>query len=101
MQLVKRERQNEFPSPPRKNSEEWHEIQLRADGEIAFIDDTWLYHWAEGDNPPEPFRYHKTLFRQCTPSDISKGGWNPNEYVYRHFCPGTLAGMDCSVEGVA
>ena len=75
MQLLKRERQNEFSSPPRKNSEEWHEIQLRADGEIAFIDDKWLYHWSEPCDPPEPFRYHKTLFRQCTSSDISKGGW--------------------------
>jgi hypothetical protein len=75
MQLVKQERQNEFASPPRRNTEEWHGIQLRADGEIAFIDDMWLYRWAGRGDPPEPFRYHKTLFRQCTPSDISKGGW--------------------------
>jgi hypothetical protein len=56
MQLVKRERQNEFPPPPRRNSEEWHEIQLRVDGEIAFIDDKWLYQWAGHGDPPEPFR---------------------------------------------
>jgi hypothetical protein len=86
MQLIKRERQDEFSSPPRRNSEEWHEIQLRADGEIAFIDDKWLYQWAERGDPPEPFRYHKTLFRQCTPSDISKGGWTVLKSAMRELC---------------
>jgi hypothetical protein len=76
MKLVKRERQSVFLSPPRKNSEEWHEQQSRVDTGVAFIDDIWLYRWNERGYPPEPFRLHKTLFRQSTPLDISKNGWN-------------------------
>jgi hypothetical protein len=75
MKLIERERRSVFSSPPRKNSEEWHELQLRVDAGGAFIDDLWLYHWKDRREPPEPFRLHKTQFRQCTPSDISKNGW--------------------------
>jgi hypothetical protein len=75
MKIVNRERQSVFASPPRRNSEEWHEHQQRVDTRIAFMDDTWLYRWNGRGHPPEPFRLHKTLFKQCTPADISKNGW--------------------------
>ena len=75
MRLIEHERQSVFASPPRRNSEEWHEQQSRIGSGVAFIDDTWLYRWNERGAPPEPFRLHKTLFRQCALSEISKNGW--------------------------
>lgn len=58
---------------PRKNSEQYYDTQARIDSETPIVTDQWLYAW--NSMPPESFIRHKTIFRQCTPSDIDRNGW--------------------------
>jgi hypothetical protein len=66
-------RAEQSASMPRKRSEEYFDLHCRVNSDTPLIDDAWLYHWT--GHPPEALQRHKTVFRQCTPADISRNGW--------------------------
>ena len=53
-----------------RGSEEYFDRLCRISTATPLVEDTWLYTWT--GYPPEPFLRHKTVFRQSTPSEISK-----------------------------